>query len=146
MKTMIQKISLLLVLATIGIGFYWLLIPAQQVDETDSDNSEQYRPNVASINQQVADKFLKTLTVDATDIGPDIDPQAKASSMKAKLSGAIKAITTNQNPTAKQLNAFYEAHKSDYTETAQFTFVYRVFTAKYGGQATATAKRPLTIE
>ena len=102
---MIQKISLLLILATIGIGFYWLLIPAQQVDETDSDNSEQYRPNVASINQQVADKFLKTLTVDATDIGPDIDPQAKASSMKAKLSGAIKAITTNQNPTAKQLNS-----------------------------------------
>ena len=64
--------------------------------------------------------------------------------MKAKLSGAIKAITTNQNPTAKQLNAFYEAHKSDYTETAQFTFVYRVFyTAKYGGQATATAKKAL---
>ena len=143
MKTMIQKISLLLILATLGIGFYWLLIPAQQVDETDSDNSEQYRPNVASINQQVADKFLKTLTVDATDIGPDIDPQ-KASSMKAKLSGAIKAITTNQNPTAKQLNAFYEAHKSDYTETAQFTaFFTRLSMA---AKPLPLQKRPLTIK
>lgn len=141
---MIQKTSLLLILAAIGIVFYCLLIAPQQVNESHNDNSEQYLPNIEAINQQVADKFLKELTSDADDIGTAITPQGESTSMDAKLSGAIKAITTNQNPTAKQLNAFYDAHKSDYTEAAQFTFVYRVFyTAKYGGQTTTIAKKAL---
>jgi len=141
---MIQKILLLLVVTAIGIGFYWLLIPTQQVNEIYNENSVQYKPNVATINQQVADKFLKTLTADATDIGPDIDPQANDSSINAKLSGAIKAITTSQNPTPEQLNAFYQNHKSDYKEMAQFVFLYRVFyTAKYGGQSSVVAEKAL---
>jgi hypothetical protein len=143
---MIQKTSLLLILTAvgIGIGFYWLLIPSQQVNESHSDNSQLYAPNIKSINQQVADKFLKALTSDADDIGIGIDPQGMSSSMDAKLSGAIKAITTSDNPTAKQLDVFYEAHKSDYAEAAQFTFVYRVFyTAKYGGQTTDMAIKAL---
>jgi hypothetical protein len=141
---MTRKTSLLLILAAIGIGFYWLLTPSQQVDEGHYNNNEQYSPNVESINQQMADKFLKELTSDADDIGPDIDPQEKSTSTNAKLSGAIKAITTDKKPTTKELNVFYQAHKFSYTEAAQFTFVYRVFyTAKYGGQTTTIAKKAL---
>jgi hypothetical protein len=133
---------LLLVIAVIAGAAYWFASqqPAQQPLALDALTN----PDSDLLQQRINDKLFGDKLLDAPGIGADIDNTIDPAAMGAKLAGLTKNVTTQNLPTADELQQFYQRNKANYRNPSKFWFTVVTYTtAKHGGQAFQQAEQAL---
>ena len=134
---------MLLVLISLTVAGYWLTRSTSSVDPslrldalTNTDND--------ALQQRINNKLFGDEIIDAPGIGADIDATSDAAAMQAKLAGLTKNVTTQQLPSAEELQLFYALNKKRYRNASTFWLTVITYTtAKHGGQVFQQAQRAL---
>ncbi len=139
-------ILLLSIALALSAGAYWLTKPAEVTDPSLAIDALTNTDSEA-LQQLINNQLFGDSIVEAPGIGADIDSTTDRSAMQAKLAGLTKNVTTQQLPSAAELEVFYQLSKPRYRNPSKFWFeVISFATAKHGGQVFQMAEQALNAE
>ncbi|MDG1494563.1 MAG: peptidylprolyl isomerase [Porticoccaceae bacterium] len=139
-------ILLLSIALALSAGAYWLTKPAEVTDPSLAIDALT-NPDSEALQQLINNQLFGDSIVEAPGIGADIDSTTDRSAMQAKLAGLTKNVTTQQLPTAAELEVFYQLSKQRYRNPSKFWFeVISFATAKHGGKVFQMAEQALNAE
>ena len=142
-STLTTKFMLLLALIALTMAGYWLTRSTSSVDPSLRLDALTTTDNDA-LQQRINNKLFGDEIIDAPGMGAELDATNDASAMQAKLAGLTKNVTTQQLPSAEQLQLFYALNKKRYRNASTFWLTVITFTtANHGGQVFQQAQRAL---
>jgi hypothetical protein len=136
-----QQFIICLLLAASALSYCW--IKFIQPSETTWDETVILLPDTKKL-QRTIDKKINNDTEISRQVNHHLDNIIDDQAMQIKLSALTKNITTEREPTDKELNEFYQQHKEEYRQTSTFQFTqYLLTTNRYGAQAVSMAQNIL---
>ena len=132
---------ILSLLIALLLSFYY---GTDQPSQRDWDADRHNLPDIDSLQQRIQTDLFDDKSAPIESLGTDIDQIMDPEAMDAKLAGLTKNVTTLRQPTAQELNDFYQQHQADYREFSNFSFRHLLFSSiKYGGTAYQQAEQVL---
>ena len=139
----VRVVLVLLVVALFGIAVTWYLDKRDNEIVERINNSEQIRPDSASLQNRINQLLGNEIDEQASGLNEPLSFVDNFDSMRNKLTGMIEAISGRQ-PTEEELQEFFKSRQVYYGGGARLEFLYRPFlTARYGGQAFDMATKAL---
>jgi len=135
-------VIVLIVVTALSVAFW--LSQNSTPSQKDWDANRQNLPDIDALEKRIEINLFGEEAPATQGMGADIDQPLDMEAMEAKLAGLTKNVTTLRQPTAQELNDFYQQHQADYREFSNFSFRHLLFSSiKYGGSAYQQAEQVL---